>query len=58
MAPDRAVIVCNTVLGLALVAAAVLLLLNGVDGAARAILFAAAATAFGQVAYGAARRTK
>ena len=48
-------IICSTVLGIALVIGAVVLLVNNVDGAARAILFAASATAFGQTGFSAVR---
>lgn len=49
--------VSSAVLGISLVVAAVFLLYHGVDGAARAILFAAAATAFGSAAYSTAHKT-
>jgi len=46
----KALPLANALLGVALVVAAVFLLYHGIDGAARAILFAASACAFGTAA--------
>jgi len=56
LTPRTATIWATAALGIALVVAAVALLLNDVDGAARAILFAASATAFGSAAIEIRRR--
>jgi len=52
----RALPWANVVLGVALVAAACLLILNGQDGAARTVLYAASAAAFGSAATSFRRR--
>lgn len=57
MRESTVTVICMTVLGVALVIAAVVLLLNGVNGAARAILYGAAATAFGSAAAPSIRST-